>query len=102
MTSGSPPACDATTGNSFRYAGLQYYRHLSITSLYTHTQVPNYKGGDCTDASFNRSHIQARSDHQSGVNVGLCDGSVRFVPDSISLNSWRALGTRAGNDLSDQ
>ena len=95
----SPPAaCNGLT-SSFRYAGLQYYRHLSITSMYTHTQVPNYQGGDCTDASFNRSHIQARSYHSDGVNVCIADGSVRFVADNISLTTWKALGTRAAGDL---
>ena len=94
----SPPAaCNGAT-SSFRYAGLQYYRHLSITSLYTHTQTPNYQGGDCTDASFNRSHIQARSYHTGGVNVAVSDGSVRFVGDSVSLSTWRAFGTRGGRE----
>jgi prepilin-type N-terminal cleavage/methylation domain-containing protein/prepilin-type processing-associated H-X9-DG protein len=98
----SPPAaCNGLT-TSFRYAGLQYYRHLSITSLYTHTQSPNYTGGDCTDASFNRSHIQSRSYHQGGVNVGFCDGSVHFIPNAINIATWRALGTRSGNEVVDQ
>src|SRR5438128_3819102 len=88
-----PAACNGKT-TSFRYVGLQYYRQLSITSLYTHTQVPNYQGGDCTDGSFTRSHIQARSYHTGGVNVALSDGSVHFITNSISLATWRALGTR--------
>jgi hypothetical protein len=32
------------------------------------------------------------------VNVLLADGSVRFVVDGVSLTTWRALSTRAGND----
>src|SRR4029078_9290328 len=37
----------------------------------------------------------ARSYHPGGVNAGLCDGSVRFVSNNISLTTWRELGTRA-------
>jgi hypothetical protein len=36
------------------------------------------------------------------VNIVLMDGSVRSVSDSISLNVWRALGTRdAGEPVSE-
>jgi prepilin-type N-terminal cleavage/methylation domain-containing protein/prepilin-type processing-associated H-X9-DG protein len=44
--------------------------------------------GSWTDA------ITATSNHPSGVNVAFCDGSVRFVKDSISPQTWWALGTR--------
>lgn len=40
----------------------------------------------------------AQSLHQSGVNVGMLDGSVRFVSDSIDRTVWRATGTRSGSD----
>jgi prepilin-type N-terminal cleavage/methylation domain-containing protein/prepilin-type processing-associated H-X9-DG protein len=36
--------------------------------------------------------------HPGGVNVLLLDGSVRFVKDSINRATWRALGSRAGNE----
>jgi prepilin-type N-terminal cleavage/methylation domain-containing protein/prepilin-type processing-associated H-X9-DG protein len=42
--------------------------------------------------------ITARSFHPGGVNVVLMDGSVRFVRDSISPTTWRALGTIAGGE----
>jgi prepilin-type N-terminal cleavage/methylation domain-containing protein/prepilin-type processing-associated H-X9-DG protein len=41
----------------------------------------------------------ARSQHPGGVNVALFDGSVRFVAETIDLNTWRAVGTREGNEV---
>jgi prepilin-type N-terminal cleavage/methylation domain-containing protein/prepilin-type processing-associated H-X9-DG protein len=41
----------------------------------------------------------ARSRHTGGVNVSLCDGSVRFVSNSIPLGTWQALGTMNGNEV---
>jgi prepilin-type N-terminal cleavage/methylation domain-containing protein/prepilin-type processing-associated H-X9-DG protein len=108
----TPPAgCDATSGSAIRYAGLQYYRNLMATSLYTHTRTPNSRGGDCLDLGRRGSgaaqdtgtlfagHVAARSFHTGGVNLCLADGSVRFVRDSISLDTWRAVGTRAGGEV---
>jgi prepilin-type N-terminal cleavage/methylation domain-containing protein/prepilin-type processing-associated H-X9-DG protein len=40
----------------------------------------------------------ARSRHSGGVNVLFCDGSVTFISNSVSLNTWRALGTMFGRD----
>jgi prepilin-type processing-associated H-X9-DG protein len=36
--------------------------------------------------------VPARSKHAGGVNVGLADGSVRFVSDNITLLTWQLLG----------
>lgn len=36
----------------------------------------------------------ARSYHAGGVNAALCDGSVRFVTESIERQLWRNLGNR--------
>lgn len=40
----------------------------------------------------------ARSRHPGGVNVGMADGSVRFVSDTIDLLLWRYIGTRSGEE----
>ena len=40
-----------------------------------------------------------RSRHPGGVNVGLADGSVRYIKDSINLITWRALSTTQGNEV---
>lgn len=39
------------------------------------------------------------SNHPGGVNICFGDGSVRFVKDSVGLQTWWALGTRAGAEV---
>jgi prepilin-type processing-associated H-X9-DG protein len=42
--------------------------------------------------------IAARSKHQGGINATMCDGSVRFIANSIDANLWKALSTMAGQE----
>jgi prepilin-type processing-associated H-X9-DG protein len=103
------PACSSQSGSAVRYAGLQYYRDLLDTSLYSHTVPPNFKGGDCMDntqrpgevanSTLWAGHIAARSYHTGGVNVVFGDGSVHFVRDSIDPTVWLYIGTRAGGEV---
>ena len=37
--------------------------------------------------------------HPGGVNVGFADGSVRFIKDSVSPQTWWAIGTRASGEV---
>jgi prepilin-type N-terminal cleavage/methylation domain-containing protein len=37
--------------------------------------------------------LAARSRHVGGVLTGMCDGSIRFIEESIPLPVWRALST---------
>jgi prepilin-type processing-associated H-X9-DG protein len=41
----------------------------------------------------------SRSRHSGGVNVALCDGSVRFVTNSIDLATWTALSSQGGGEV---
>jgi prepilin-type N-terminal cleavage/methylation domain-containing protein/prepilin-type processing-associated H-X9-DG protein len=85
--------------NIIRYRGLEYYRALPEMCQYTHTVPPNYQGYDCGDgSSFTMAHIAARSYHTGGVNVGFCDGSVKFISNGIDFPTWQALGTRSGGE----
>jgi prepilin-type N-terminal cleavage/methylation domain-containing protein len=43
-------------------------------------------------------NISARSYHPGGVNATLADGSNRFIANSVNLQIWNALGTRAGGE----
>jgi prepilin-type processing-associated H-X9-DG protein len=46
-----------------------------------------------------RAVVTSRSHHSGGVNVSFMDGSVRFLRSDIDAATWKALGTRAGNDV---
>lgn len=41
----------------------------------------------------------ARSWHPGGVNIGLADGSMRFVSQSVGMTVWRGLATPRGREL---
>jgi prepilin-type N-terminal cleavage/methylation domain-containing protein/prepilin-type processing-associated H-X9-DG protein len=101
---------------ALKYTGLQYFRNLLSTSLYTHTLPINYSGYDCISSdinplhqppdpngngAFEQAHLAARSYHSGGVNAAFGDGSVRFMRDSIPLAVWKMLGTRSAGDVPD-
>jgi prepilin-type N-terminal cleavage/methylation domain-containing protein/prepilin-type processing-associated H-X9-DG protein len=46
----------------------------------------------------NPTHIAARSRHPNGVQAALCDGSVRFVSQTVNQDVWRAAGSAAGRE----
>ena len=66
------------------------------TSIYKHVAPPNRKSCYMYPA---RLVMTASSLHPGGVNVGLCDGSVRFVKDTIDRPTWRALGSMNGGEV---
>jgi prepilin-type N-terminal cleavage/methylation domain-containing protein/prepilin-type processing-associated H-X9-DG protein len=37
--------------------------------------------------------------HPGGVNMGFADGSVKFIKDSVNVQTWWALGTRANGEV---
>jgi len=63
---------------------------------YLHVNGPNKRS--CGFFTALRATMPPSSRHTGGVFVAFCDGSVRFVQNGIELASWRALGSRNGND----
>ncbi|APW62138.1 DUF1559 domain-containing protein [Paludisphaera borealis] len=73
------------------------------------TQVPDY--GACWNGTDPKApcqrntndgpnhYLSARGKHPGGVNTLIGDGSVRFIKDSISLPTWRAISSRAGGEV---
>jgi prepilin-type processing-associated H-X9-DG protein len=76
-----------------------------FATLYNHVATPNWKGQDCgmgsaiPDTPGEAAIVAARSSHPGGVNCLFGDGSVRFVKGTVSLQTWRALGTRAEGEV---
>jgi hypothetical protein len=44
------------------------------------------------------NHYGFTSNHTGGVQFAMPDGSVQFIQNSIDLNLYRALATRAGSE----
>ena len=53
-------------------------------------------GGDTPFASADL--VTATSSHVGGVTVGLADGAVHFLSETVDQNVWTALGTAAGQE----
>jgi len=84
---------------------LAYPWHHSNSS-YRHHNTPN--GYSCYNLSdiccVNpwggvTDIITATSNHPGGVNVCNCDGSVRFVKDSVAPQIWWGYGTISGGEI---
>jgi prepilin-type N-terminal cleavage/methylation domain-containing protein/prepilin-type processing-associated H-X9-DG protein len=81
--------------------GAAWWWGRSGQTRYNHVMTPNTWncsfGGDNGDSDDDA--ITASSRHPGGVNPVFCDGSVRFVKNSISPNVWWAMSTMAGGEV---
>lgn len=83
---------------------LAYPTHVCLMN-YMHVAAPNsLQCGNAGDISYVQfvgptGSAAASSNHAGGVNVGLADGSVRFVKNTINLPTWWALGSRSVGEV---
>ncbi|AGA29180.1 DUF1559 domain-containing protein [Singulisphaera acidiphila] len=79
-------------------SGSLWFSGYWTFSRYNHVMPPNanscgygnYAGGGAFTAS---------SRHSGGVNALFADGSVRFIKNSVSPQTWWALGSRSGGEV---
>ncbi len=98
-------ACRAIPGTQ-QAAGANYWNGACWSgshsgtlrfNAYDHLNTPN--GLSCQDGNAQApgdvsDAITASSNHPGGVNLGMADGSVRFVKDTVNYQAWWAVGTR--------
>ncbi|AGA30999.1 DUF1559 domain-containing protein [Singulisphaera acidiphila] len=103
-----PPTAKAVT--SYRNGQIWIIAHpwATVFNRYNHLGTPNTISCDSssTVGTVNGAGqggalatVPPTSNHSGGVNMALADGSVRFIKDSVALNSWWALGTRDGGEV---
>lgn len=97
------PAESLVTRSATRYEGRragQWVRNITYHTFINGFFPPN---ADEPDVSHHGECVSgSRSQHPSGVNLALADGSVRLVAETIDLDTWRLLHNRRdGQVLSD-
>jgi prepilin-type processing-associated H-X9-DG protein len=99
-------ACKAITNPQSRQldsqdsSGAKWDVGYAADTRYVHVLPPNFTQctGDDDDAGRQVGY-GASSHHPSGVNVLFCDGSVKFIKDSVNVTAWWALGSRANGEV---
>jgi prepilin-type processing-associated H-X9-DG protein len=71
---------------------------------YNHYYTPNSLFMDCVTNDPNFGYTAegwkaARSLHPGGVNLLMCDGSVRFAGSQVNPVIWASIATRAGREI---
>ncbi|WP_406697803.1 DUF1559 domain-containing protein [Singulisphaera sp. Ch08] len=101
-----PGSTVAKNSQCFGYIWIVGY-YVHCTNTYNHFGPPNMPL--CHNNQYENSASQTweisagigspTSNHSGGVNMGLADGSVKFIKDTVNLPSWWALGTRNGGEV---
>lgn len=94
-----PTAAACTAGPWNHDRGSKWAVGNYGNTLYNHALPPNAPDYDCMNMTQQKGRAGARSRHGGGVTVLFCDGSVRFVRDSVAWPLWQALATRAGGEI---
>jgi prepilin-type processing-associated H-X9-DG protein len=86
------------------------YASYNVSSIYTESRILNVSYNKCwelgsptgTTRPSNADHVCKRafgSNHTSGVNFGMGDGSVRFISYSVDINQLAFMSTMAGGEV---
>ncbi len=95
------PADCSTGGGSKIWSGQRGAKWINGhygDTIYNHFYLPNAREWDCGNGFHNKALTAARSMHNGHVMILLCDGGVRPVANTVRLDVWRAVSTRAGQE----
>ena len=104
---GTSPAPYDLRGFAWWYEGATYEAWLTPNSpspdfmeAASYCNYPYLDNPPCiASPTPDQKNTAARSRHPGGVDVTMCDGSVRFVKNSISYGTWQALSTTQGGEI---
>jgi prepilin-type N-terminal cleavage/methylation domain-containing protein len=119
LPSSMPDGTSSTIMFAERYGVCGYYMNNPGYPAGSGGSVWNWWGADSAQPAFalysigpgslfqsqpnpyqtNCDVFRASSGHSSGMQVALCDGTVRFISSSISGTTWWAVCTPAANDI---
>jgi len=95
-----------TPANLNRLRGIYWEEGNNGVGWFNTVVTPNsklYPWSACRSNGGGRpdyaTYANASSYHPGGVNVLFCDGSVKFVKDSVAQNVWMAIGTKASGEV---
>ncbi len=102
----APAQCKAAPGHTHWFNGDSFYDGFT-TALAPNTLSPagtppidsDVSSNDEDDGGPTFAAITSRSYHPGGINSLFGDGSVHFIKSSISVPTWRGLGTIAGGEV---
>ena len=96
----------AANGQNNPWRGIYWEVGANGMTWFNTIVTPNskqYPWGDCRDQGGGwpdeSTFANASSNHPGGVNVLMADGSVRFIKDTITTQTWWAMGTKDGNEV---
>jgi prepilin-type processing-associated H-X9-DG protein len=94
------------SNNQVSCAGASFIFGNYFDSRYNHLMPPNGPSGVIAGGSDPFTAVNngaqattASSRHPGGVNLVLADGSVRFISNTVDIQTWWALGSIAGGEL---
>ncbi|MBA2113539.1 hypothetical protein HOV93_06880 [Planctomycetes bacterium FF15] len=98
--------CGSTHDLRGRYHN-PYHGNIYFTTL----RAPNTEVGDvlqycngtenapCRQCSSSNMETHIRSYHPGGGHIALADGSIRFIPETVSQTVFQAIGSRNGSEV---
>ena len=84
------------TRQGYSNVGGPWLQQYHSTNQYNHILPPN--GLSCMFPP-GRIATTANSQHIGGVQLLMCDGSVRFISENLDVNTWRNLGSIDGGEV---
>jgi prepilin-type N-terminal cleavage/methylation domain-containing protein/prepilin-type processing-associated H-X9-DG protein len=108
---------ETLVGQSGASLDLRGFSHWAYAANYSGMRTPNSTDPDwmqssgycnwpairsnppCQGGPGGMVIIGARSKHPGGVNVTFCDGSVKFIKDSVNIVTYNALSSSKGGEV---